>query len=193
LPKAMVANGCSPACVSAVFSDANELRVSCSCGLSKPYFGRFDATSSTNFVTCSLFSVSIRRWASLALAGALLRLAIVQFSFLRARTTFFPALSIVIRSRMFFSNRTRWRSRRSFGFVSRTDSIFFGSVLEIDGGPVTAFLLRVGYSRAFGARMLRQEVDRQFNSASLPWALAGRVPERGVFRYDPAGGCLVLE
>jgi ATP-dependent Clp protease ATP-binding subunit ClpA len=72
-------------------------------------------------------------------------------------------------------------------------SIFFGCALEIDGGPVTAFLLRVGYSRAFGARMLRQEVDRQFNSASLPWALAGRVPERGLFRYDPAGGCLVLE
>jgi ATP-dependent Clp protease ATP-binding subunit ClpB len=72
-------------------------------------------------------------------------------------------------------------------------SIFFGRTLEIDGGPVTAFLLRVGYSRAFGARMLRQEVDRQFNAASLPWALAGRVPERGSFRYDPAGGCLVLE
>jgi ATP-dependent Clp protease ATP-binding subunit ClpA len=72
-------------------------------------------------------------------------------------------------------------------------SIFFGRAFEIDGGPVTAFLLRVGYSRAFGARMLRQEVDRQFNSASLPWALVGRVPERGLFRYDPAGGCLVLE
>jgi len=72
-------------------------------------------------------------------------------------------------------------------------SIFFGTALAIDGGPATAFLLRVGYSKAFGARMLRQEVDRQFNSASLPWALSGRAPERGVFRYDPAGGCLVLE
>jgi ATP-dependent Clp protease ATP-binding subunit ClpB len=72
-------------------------------------------------------------------------------------------------------------------------SIFFGMALEIDGGPATAFLLRVGYSKAFGARMLRQEVDRQFNSASLPWALSGRTPERGVFRYDPPGGCLVLE
>jgi ATP-dependent Clp protease ATP-binding subunit ClpB len=72
-------------------------------------------------------------------------------------------------------------------------SIFFGRTLQIDGGAVTAFLLRVGYSRAFGARMLRQEVDRQFNTASLPWALAGRVPERGLFRYDPAGGCLALE
>jgi ATP-dependent Clp protease ATP-binding subunit ClpA len=72
-------------------------------------------------------------------------------------------------------------------------SIFFGRAFEIDRGPVTAFLLRVGYSRAFGARMLRQELDRQFNSASLPWALAGKVPERGLFRYDPAGGCLVLE
>ena len=37
------------------------------------------------------------------------------------------------------------------------------------------------------------EVNRPFNSASLPWALTGRTPERGVFRYDPAGGCLVLE
>jgi ATP-dependent Clp protease ATP-binding subunit ClpA len=72
-------------------------------------------------------------------------------------------------------------------------SIFFGRAFEIERGPVTAFLLRVGYSRAFGARMLRQELDRQFNSASLPWALAGKVPERGLFRYDPAGGCLVLE
>jgi ATP-dependent Clp protease ATP-binding subunit ClpA len=72
-------------------------------------------------------------------------------------------------------------------------SIFFGRALEIDRGPVTAFLLRVGYSRAFGARMLRQEVDRQFNSASLPWALAGKVPQRGLFRYHPAGGCLALE
>jgi len=72
-------------------------------------------------------------------------------------------------------------------------SIFFGKALGIDGGPATAFLLRVGYSKAFGARMLRQEVDRQFNSASLPWALSRRSPERGVFRYDPAGGCLVLE
>ncbi len=72
-------------------------------------------------------------------------------------------------------------------------SIFFGRAFEIDRGPVTAFLLRVGYSRAFGARMLRQEVDRQFNSASLPWALTRKVPERGLFRYDPAGGCLALE
>src|SRR5260370_36010161 len=61
-------------------------------------------------------------------------------------------------------------------------SIFFGRAFEIDRGPVTAFLLRVGYSRAFGARMLRQEVDHQFNSASLPWALAAKGPERGVFR-----------
>jgi len=72
-------------------------------------------------------------------------------------------------------------------------SIFFGRTLNIDGGPVTSFLLRVGYSRTFGARMLRQEVDRQFNSASLPWALAGRVPALGLFRYDPALGGLVLE
>jgi ATP-dependent Clp protease ATP-binding subunit ClpA len=72
-------------------------------------------------------------------------------------------------------------------------SIFFGRALGIDGGPATAFLLRVGYSKAFGARMLRQKVDRQFNSASLPWALSGRTPQRGVFRHDPSGGCLVLE
>ena len=72
-------------------------------------------------------------------------------------------------------------------------SRFFGRGLRIDGGPVTAFLLRVGYSRIFGARMLRQEVDRQFNAASLPWALAARSPIRGLFKYDPGGGCLLLE
>jgi ATP-dependent Clp protease ATP-binding subunit ClpA len=71
-------------------------------------------------------------------------------------------------------------------------SIFFRRTLTIDPGPVAAFLLRVGYSRTMGARMLRQEVDRQFNAASLPWALAEQAPEQGLFKYDPAGGCLVL-
>jgi ATP-dependent Clp protease ATP-binding subunit ClpA len=70
---------------------------------------------------------------------------------------------------------------------------FFERSLGIDNGAVIAFLLRVGYNRTYGARMLRQEVDRQFNAASLPWALAGRVPDRGVFRYDSARGGLVLE
>jgi ATP-dependent Clp protease ATP-binding subunit ClpA len=72
-------------------------------------------------------------------------------------------------------------------------SNFFEHSLTIDNGAVTAFLLRVGYNRTYGARMLRQEVDRQFNAASLPWALAGRTPDRGVFRYDSGAGGLVLE
>jgi ATP-dependent Clp protease ATP-binding subunit ClpA len=71
-------------------------------------------------------------------------------------------------------------------------SQFFGQALMIDPGPVTAFLLRVGYSKAQGARMLRQEVDRQFNSASLIWALNNQRPEHGVFIYDAAVGGLVL-
>jgi len=71
-------------------------------------------------------------------------------------------------------------------------SQFFGQVLMIDPGPVTAFLLRVGYSKAQGARMLRQEVDRQFNSASLVWALNNQRPKHGVFTYDTTVGGLVL-
>src|SRR4029450_2801979 len=61
-------------------TEANELKVNCSCGLSRPYVGKFEATSSTNFVTRSFCRVSIKRRISPALAGALLGLAIVQFS-----------------------------------------------------------------------------------------------------------------
>jgi ATP-dependent Clp protease ATP-binding subunit ClpB len=71
-------------------------------------------------------------------------------------------------------------------------SQFFGRPLKIDSGPVMAFLLRVGYNRAQGARMLRQEVDRQFNAASLDWALNNQVPKYGVFVYDPTTGSLTL-
>src|SRR5439155_11475399 len=82
------ASGCSPALVSAVFSDANELSVTVNCGLSRPYFGKSDATSATKFVTCSPASRSIKRRASAALAGRLFRLTIVQFWSLRASTVF---------------------------------------------------------------------------------------------------------
>jgi ATP-dependent Clp protease ATP-binding subunit ClpA len=71
-------------------------------------------------------------------------------------------------------------------------SQFFGRPLTIDPGPVMAFLLRVGYNKAQGARMLRQEVDRQLNSASLVWALNNQPPKHGVFLYDPAAGGLIL-
>jgi ATP-dependent Clp protease ATP-binding subunit ClpA len=71
-------------------------------------------------------------------------------------------------------------------------SQFFRRPLTIDPGPVTAFLLRVGYNRAQGARMLRQEVDRQFNAASLDWALSNQVPKHGVFFYEPTAGGLIL-
>jgi ATP-dependent Clp protease ATP-binding subunit ClpA len=51
-------------------------------------------------------------------------------------------------------------------------SDYFGMQLSVDAGPVTAFLLRVGYNKFQGARRLRQEVDRQFNMASLDYALS---------------------
>src|SRR5580704_9625646 len=35
---------------------------------------------------------------------------------------------------------------------------YFGTVLSVDAGPVTAYLLRVGYHRTQGARRLHQEV-----------------------------------
>lgn len=69
---------------------------------------------------------------------------------------------------------------------------YFQLRLSIDRGPVLAFLLRVGYNQAQGVRMLRQEVDRQFNCACLDWALTSRSPVEGKFYYDSAGGCLVL-
>jgi ATP-dependent Clp protease ATP-binding subunit ClpA len=69
---------------------------------------------------------------------------------------------------------------------------YFGSTLEVEGGPVRAFLIRVGFSRSQGARHVRQEINRQFNAAALPFALAGKIPREGVFRYDPATGALVL-
>jgi ATP-dependent Clp protease ATP-binding subunit ClpA len=71
-------------------------------------------------------------------------------------------------------------------------SQFFGRPLTIDPGPVTAFLLRVGYNRAQGARMLGQEVDRQLNAASLVWALNRQSPKHGVFFYDAMAGGLIL-
>ena len=71
-------------------------------------------------------------------------------------------------------------------------SKFFGMNLSVDFGPVTAFLLRVGYNKSQGARRLRQEVDRQFNAASLNWALGSKNPSEGKFYYDPSAGRLIL-
>jgi ATP-dependent Clp protease ATP-binding subunit ClpA len=68
----------------------------------------------------------------------------------------------------------------------------FGIPLSIDHGPVTAFILRCGYNRAQGARLLNQEIDRQFNIACLRWALIGQSPVEGKFFHDPTTGCLVL-
>jgi hypothetical protein len=64
--------------------------------------------------------------------------------------------------------------------------------LSTDSGPVIAFLLRLGYSRSQGARRLYQEVDRQFNFASLNYALTGRKPVEGKFYFDASVGRLVL-
>jgi ATP-dependent Clp protease ATP-binding subunit ClpA len=72
-------------------------------------------------------------------------------------------------------------------------SEYFGTALSVDAGPVTAYLLRVGYHRTQGARRLHQEVDRQFNLASLNWALSDTRPVEGKFYYDSSAGSLVLK
>ncbi|HEY0791401.1 MAG TPA: AAA family ATPase [Chthoniobacterales bacterium] len=69
---------------------------------------------------------------------------------------------------------------------------YFQRRLTVERGPVMAFLLRSAYSRAQGARLLRQEVERQFNHACLPWALSCRPPVDGHFVVDGSGGGLVL-
>jgi ATP-dependent Clp protease ATP-binding subunit ClpA len=71
-------------------------------------------------------------------------------------------------------------------------SKFFGMELSVDFGPVAAFLLRVGYNKTQGARRLRQEVDRQFNLASLSCALGSTKPSEGKFYYDSSLGRLDL-
>ena len=71
-------------------------------------------------------------------------------------------------------------------------SEYFGIKLSVDRGPVTAFMLRVGYNQSQGARRLRQEVDRQFNLASLNNALSSTNPGEGKYYYDSSIGCLVL-
>jgi ATP-dependent Clp protease ATP-binding subunit ClpA len=72
-------------------------------------------------------------------------------------------------------------------------SQYFGTELSVDLGPVSAFLLRVGFSKSQGARRLRQEVDRQFNLASLHHALRFTEPSEGKFYYDSCVGALVLK
>jgi ATP-dependent Clp protease ATP-binding subunit ClpA len=70
---------------------------------------------------------------------------------------------------------------------------YFGTTLSVDLGPVSAFLLRVGFSKSQGARRLRQEVDRHFNLASLYHALRCTEPSEGKFYYDSCVGTLVLK
>jgi ATP-dependent Clp protease ATP-binding subunit ClpA len=72
-------------------------------------------------------------------------------------------------------------------------SEYFAKKLSVDHGPVTAFLLRVGYNRSQGARRLSQEIDRQFNIASLDWALSDKLPVEGKFYYDSTIGRMVLK
>jgi ATP-dependent Clp protease ATP-binding subunit ClpA len=57
---------------------------------------------------------------------------------------------------------------------------------------VNAHLLRKCFTQTEGARRLRQELDRQINLASLPWALEKRSPSEGRFYYDPKTDQLVL-
>jgi len=75
----------------------------------------------------------------------------------------------------------------------RVLSKYFGIELSVDRGPVIAYLLRVGYSNSQGARRLHQEVDRQFNRASLSYALNCTKPSEGKFCYDSSVGRLVLK
>jgi ATP-dependent Clp protease ATP-binding subunit ClpA len=72
-------------------------------------------------------------------------------------------------------------------------SKYFGTELSVDQGPVSAFLLRVGFSKSQGARRLHQEVDRHFNLASLHHALGSMEPSEGKFYYDSCLGALVLK
>jgi hypothetical protein len=71
-------------------------------------------------------------------------------------------------------------------------SRYFGSRLTIARGPVAGFLLLLAYNINLGARMLRHEVERQFNLACLPWALRNEVPPEGHFDYDPGRAGLLL-
>jgi ATP-dependent Clp protease ATP-binding subunit ClpA len=72
-------------------------------------------------------------------------------------------------------------------------SEYFNCELTIDRGPVIALLLRHGYNRNQGVRMLEQEVDRQLNQACLRWALANQSPVEGRFYNDTHAGVLVLK
>jgi len=71
-------------------------------------------------------------------------------------------------------------------------SLYFGKQLTVERGPVMAFLLRSAYNKNQGARMLRQEVERQFNRACLPWALRNEAPPNGRFTYDASNASLHL-
>jgi ATP-dependent Clp protease ATP-binding subunit ClpA len=65
--------------------------------------------------------------------------------------------------------------------------------LCIDERHVNAHLLRTGFNTTGGARYLRQEVDRQFNNAVLPWLLEGKTAAEATIRYDPKEARLILE
>jgi ATP-dependent Clp protease ATP-binding subunit ClpA len=68
-----------------------------------------------------------------------------------------------------------------------------GMRLQVDERSVQAYLLRVGFTITGGARFIRQEVDRQFNGAVLPWLLQGKEAQEGRIRYDVKDAGLVLE
>jgi ATP-dependent Clp protease ATP-binding subunit ClpC len=68
----------------------------------------------------------------------------------------------------------------------------FPAPLTIDEKGVRAHLLRTGFTQTGGARRLRQELDRQFNGACIPWLLSGQTPREGRFYADPKHDCLVL-
>jgi ATP-dependent Clp protease ATP-binding subunit ClpA len=66
------------------------------------------------------------------------------------------------------------------------------SPLSIDEKSVNAHLLRKGFTQTGGARRLRQELDRQFNIATMPWIFSGQVPQECRFFYDAKNDRLEL-
>jgi ATP-dependent Clp protease ATP-binding subunit ClpA len=71
-------------------------------------------------------------------------------------------------------------------------SLSLGKVLTYDSGAVEAFIYRTNKKGGQGARSLKQEVDRQFNRAALPWAISEAIPPEGKIYFDSALGHLEL-
>jgi ATP-dependent Clp protease ATP-binding subunit ClpA len=86
-------------------------------------------------------------------------------------------------------------SRKLQHLESCFESVYTGGFpapLTIDEKGVNAHLVRKGFTQTGGARRLREELNRQFNAACLPWLLSGQAPREGQFYADPKRDCLEL-